>query len=287
MAITLPALPQKMPATQADWQQFLTTLQQWANTILGFAPSGVYQSFFQTGYVQYIGPNNALAGNINFEFGTNLPNPSGTNGPALLLGSGAGGGVANPFWVITDQAYDLLTPGNQLGITAGETQPGSTQAGGLLWLIGGGADLGTGGGILLQGGTSARQNGGAATLAGGNATNGGIPGDAFVIAGGGLAPGQGANVHLIATDINGVAGDVRIRSNSVILWQFLKNGEIFATKSGTGAGLAGQPLVSGGVGAAAGWQTGFTGTITTAKLTTAQGSMTFQSGILVSQVQAT
>jgi hypothetical protein len=48
-------------------------------------------------------------------------------------------------------------------------------------------------------------------------------------------------------------------------------------------------LVSGGVGASPSWQTGYTGTITTAKLTGGgnNGSMTFSSGILISQTQAT
>jgi hypothetical protein len=252
-------------------------------------PTGVYAPFFRTGYIQYAGPNGTFAGDINFEFGLNLPNPSGTSGPALLLGSGAGNGVANPFWIIMDQAYDLATPGNMLGITAGEAQPNSTRAGGALQVYGGAADLGTGGATLLQGGTSARQNGGAVTVAGGSATAGGIPGDVFIIGGSGQAPGRGANVHLIMTLNNGIAGDVRIRVNSTILVQFLQFGEIYLTASGTGAGLAGQPLVSGGVGAAARWQAGFTGTIATAKLTPggANGSMTFASGILVSQVGAT
>lgn len=33
MALTLPQLPQQLPKTQADWQRFLNTLQQWANAI--------------------------------------------------------------------------------------------------------------------------------------------------------------------------------------------------------------------------------------------------------------
>ena len=53
------------------------------------------------------------------------------------------------------------------------------------------------------------------------------------------------------------------------------------------AGTAGQPLVSAGAGIPPVWQAGFTGTITTAKLTTATGSMTFANGLLISQVAAT
>lgn len=261
----------------SQWYKFLTSVATVA---------GTYNATFQSGQVQYVGPNNALTGNNNLIFGLSLPNPSGVSGPGLLLGSGA---TPVSFWIIQDQAFTTAQAGNSLGITAGETQANSTQPGGLLQLFGGGADLGTGGGLLLQGGTSARANGGAVTVEGGSATNGGVPGDVFIIGGSGMAPSQGANVHLIMTKVAGISGDVRIRVNSTILMQFLQNGEIFLTASGTGAGLAGQPLVSGGLGAPATWQTGFTGTVTTASLTGggAQGSMTFASGILISQVQAT
>jgi hypothetical protein len=248
--------------------------------------AGVYNSTFKSGYVQYAGPNNILAGDPNMIFGLALPNPSGTPGPGLLLGSGA---TPVSFWIIQDQAFTAAQAGNNLGITAGETQPGSTQPGGNLSLYGGGADQGMGGATLVQGGTSANADGGPATLAGGSATNGGIPGDVFVIAGAGQAPAQGANVHLIMTLVNGIAGDVRIRVNSNILIQFLQNGEIFLTESGTGAGLPGQPIVSGGLGAPATYQAGYSGTIVTAALTGGgtQGSMTFVQGILTAQVQAT
>lgn len=239
----------QVPTTPQAWAQFATTLNNWLQYLA--AQNTGYNPTFKTGYVMVGGPNGQIEGNINFEFGTNLPNPSGTNGAGLLLGSGAGGGIANPFWIITDQAYDLTTPGNQLGITAGETQPNSTQAGGLLWLIGGGADLGTGGELLLQGGTSARQNGGSAILAGGNATTGGIPGDAYVIGGSGLAPAQGANVHLIMTEVAGISGNIRFRVNSTILYQFDQFGAIFIGTAG--CGTAGQTLHSGGPGASCYW----------------------------------
>ena len=235
----------QLPQTQADWQQFATTLNNWLQYLS--AKNTGWNPIFQTGYVMYGGAN-GIQGNINFEFGTNLPNPSGTNGTALLLGSGAGGGVANPFWIITDQAYDLSTPGNLLGITAGETQPNSTQPGGLLWLIGGGADQGTGGALLLQGGTSARQNGGSTTVAGGNATNGGIPGDVFIIGGAGMAPGQGANVHIILTTENGISGFIRFRNNSTPLMDIHGDGSIFLYNGGGGYGTAGQKLTSQGPG---------------------------------------
>jgi hypothetical protein len=249
-------------------------------------PAGVYEPTFQYGEIQYAGPDGTFAASGQFGFGLAVPNPSGTNGPVLLLGSGTSGAPATAA-IIQDQAFDATTNGNNLIITSGETQASGTANGGYLLGIGGGSYGGTGGTATWQGGTSLNGTGGEAILAGGNATAGGIPGDAFVIGGAGSAPGAGANVHLIMTLANSISGDVRIRCNSTILIQFQQHGEIYLTASGTGAGLAGQPLVSGGVGAAAKWLTGFTGTITTAKLTTAQGSMTFSSGLLVSQVQAT
>jgi hypothetical protein len=56
----------------------------------------------------------------------------------------------------------------------------------------------------------------------------------------------------------------------------------------SGPGTAGQPLLSAGAGAAPTWgAAGYTGTIVTASLGVAQGSMTFANGILTSQVAAT
>ena len=265
----------------------LNTLQTWVSTLQNLFPSGDSSQTFESGSLQYLNPDgHGIVGNANFEVGTSIPNPSGTPGPALLLGSGGGNGTPVSVWIISDQAFDTSTPGNNLGITAGETQPGGTANGGLLFLIGGASSGGFGGTLQLQGGTSANGPGGFAVLQGGNSTNG-LPGDAFIS--GGENGTAGANVHLIMTLLNGVSGDVRIRCNSTVLIQFLQNGEIYLTNSGTGAGLAGQPLVSQGIGQPATWQTGFTGTVTTAALTGGgtQGSMTFSSGVLISQVQAT
>ena len=287
--VSLPPPPQQLPTTQSTWQLFLNAMQTWATTIRGLLPSGASSVTFESGSLQYLDPvDGFMTGSPQFEVGTNLPNPSGIPGNALLLGSGSLTGPPTPgsCWIITDQAFDSNTPGNLLGITAGETQPTGTADGGMLWLIGGGSAGGRGGTLQLQGGTSANGPGGFAILQGGNSTNG-VPGDAFIAAGENGT--QGANVHLIMTLVNGSSGDVRIRCNSNVLIQFLQNGEIYLTSSGTGAGLAGQPLVSQGIGFPATWQTGFTGTITTAALTGGgtQGSLTFSSGILISQVQAT
>lgn len=246
---------------------------------------GIYSTTFQTGYVQYTGPGSTLAANVNFQFGTDLPNPSGTPGPALLLGSGGGAGVHANAWIISDQAVDNVTPGNTLGITSGSTTASGTANGGLLFIVGGASFGGTGGANLLQGGTSMNGPGGTATLSGGNSANG-IPGDAFVT--GGQTGTQGANVHLIMTSVAGTAGVVRIRVNSTSLFDFQKDGELYIY-SAASVGLAGQALVSGGPGASMTWATGFSGTITTAKLTSggANGSMTFVQGILTAETAAT
>jgi hypothetical protein len=203
-----------------------------------------YNPTFESGDVQYAGPAGSFAGNDNMIFGLNLPNPSGTPGPGLLLGSSA---TPFTFWIIQDQAFTTSDAGMSLGITAGETQSGSSQPGGNLTIIGGGADLGTGGGLTLQGGTSAAQNGGPTTLAGGNATSGGIPGDVYVIGGAGMAPSQGANVHLIMTEIAGISGVVRIRVNSTPLIDFYHDGSIYLYNGG-GFGTSGQKLTSQGAG---------------------------------------
>jgi hypothetical protein len=247
--------------SQGDWTAWMEilsqTLSDQAATIAGIPPSvftlaaaGAYSPTFQSGYIQYTGNQQTFAGNTNFIVGLALPNPSGIPGPALLLGSGGGNGTAVSTWIITDQAFDANTPGNNLGITAGETQGSGTQPGGLLWLIGGASFGGTGGTLQLQGGTSMNGPGGLAVLQGGNSTNGPAA-DAFVV--GGENGTAGANVHLIMTLLNGVSGDVRIRVNSTILMQFLQHGEIFLTASGTGAGTVGQVLTSQGLGAPVEW----------------------------------
>ena len=223
--------------------------------------AGVYEPAFQAGYVQYAGPGNTFAANTNFIFGTELPNPSGTNAPGLLLGSGV-----PQAWLITDEAETPTTPGINLGIAAGETQPSGTENGGLLELYGGASFGGTGGAVNIQGGTALNGTGGTTTIAGGNSTNG-LPGPLFLI--GGQTGTQGANVELIMTELNGIPGAIIFRVNSTQLYEFAATGAIFIGASG--AGLAGQPLVSGGAAASPEWQEGYTGTV---------GTMTFASGIL-------
>jgi len=207
-------------------------------TVPGGTPP--YNPTFQSGDVQYAGPNNTFAGSINFIYGNALPQPEGGTGPGLILGSGPG----VTFFVTTDEAYTTSDPGNELIIAAGETQSGSSQPGGELFLLGGASDLGMGGLMQVQGGTSASGPGGDAVFQGGNST-GGIPGDAFVT--GGQNGTQGANVHLVMTEINGISGVVRIRVNSTPLIDFFADGSVYLYL-GNGFGAPGQKLTSQGPG---------------------------------------
>lgn len=212
-------------------------------------PGGApYNPTFQSGDIQYAGPGGSFAGSADLEFGQNVPTPSGVNGPFLLLGSGFGpGGSGTPrtFWIGTDEAFDDVTPGNFLGITAGETQPSGTAAGGELFIIAGASFGGLGGLLQLQGGTSFNGNGGPAVLQGGNSTDGGLPGDAFLI--GGVVGSQGASAHAVMTMINGISGVFRIRVNSDPILDFFSDGSIFLYNGG-GFGTAGQTLTSQGPG---------------------------------------
>lgn len=246
------------------------------NQILSIAAKGVYSPTFGSGYLQYTGSGQSLNASPNFIVGTNLPNPTGIPGPAFLLGSGGGSGIPVTACLIQDQAFDNVTPGNTLIITAGETQAAGTARGGLLWLIGGGSFGGTGGELLLQGGTSLNGAGGLAVLQGGNATNGGgAAGDVHVIAG--EVGSVGANVHLTSTSLNGVAGVIRMSngsdiSHTNIMADFIPFGvasggaqpmQIYLYGAGAGGfGSGGAPLVSGGSTGQIEWfQSGFSGSI--------------------------
>jgi hypothetical protein len=251
--------------------------------------SGIYLPQFKSGPVQYAGPNGSFLGNNNLIFGTGIPNPAhdfpSGGGVSLLIGTGGTDNPNRDAWIITDQAFDDTLAGNTLGITAGETQGSGTANGGLLWLLGGGSFGGTGGELRVQAGTSRNGPGGPLNLFGGNSTSG-IPGDVFIV--GGQAGSQGANIHLIMTQINGIAGFLRIRVNSTILYEFDATGAIFIGASG--AGLVGSPLVSGGPTGSPQWlNTAFTGTVTLAKLTTggSNGSLVFASGLCTSVTQPT
>lgn len=262
----------------------------------GVAAAGTYTPAFLAGTIQYCGPGNVLAAAGDFQVGFLWPNASGVPSAGLFIG-GAG---KTQIVYITDEQL----PG-QKGITvireagdASATLP-ATDDGGDLLDFAGGTLHGNGGTAKYQGGTSVSLRGGDSILHGGNSTTG-TPGNA-VIMGGETGTAAGSSTLLFMIKPTGAPGfgDVRIvkgdgggppGGTTTILIQFLDNGEIYLTSSGTGAGLAGQPMVSGGIGAPAKWlSTGFTGTITTAKLTGggANGSMTFASGILTAQTPAT
>lgn len=247
------------------------------------ADASPYNPTFLSGGILYNGPNGVVAADNNMIFGKSIPNPSGINGPCLLLGSGGGGGNNVAFWVITDQAFDTASPGNDIGMTAGEVQPGSSQRAGNLSFYGGGADLGVGGNLLLQGGTSARGAPGLTLLQGANNTDQSHPaGDVFMIAG--QVGSVGANYHLIMTLTNGVPGVGRKRVNSTIIQDDYSDGRIYSYPS-NGFGDPGAPWISRGptAGQPAGWAGSSevaTGTITYAKPGGGSGTITVVSGLI-------
>lgn len=246
-----------------------------------------YNPTFQSGGIQYAGPAGVIASDNNMIFGKNVPNPSGIPGPVLLLGSGGGAGANVSFWIIQDQAFDTASPGNDLNLTAGEVQPGSSQRGGNIFDIAGAADLGTGGQNLKQGGTSARGPGGIAVLQGGNNSDGlHPPGDAFISAG--QAGSVGATYHLIATIVNGVPGVGRHRFNSTITIDEYSDGSWFWYGS-NGFGVTGviTPTVARGAGQPFGPASPsevYNGTVPLAKLTTGgtAGAMVIVNGLVTS-----
>jgi hypothetical protein len=240
---------------------------------------------FSAGYVAYHGAGDTLAFNTNFIFGTDIPNPSGINAPCLLIGAGVPRAC-----IITDQAV-AGTDGTDLIIAAGETAGTGTDNGGDLLCFGGGALAGRGGDAIWQGGTSANAQCGDTIVRGGNSTNGGGTRGNVFIQGGENGVG-GGDVDLIATYNPGSPavdpGEIHFRANSDLLLTVSKDGAFFFKN--LGAGLAGQPLVSGGVADCPRFlSTGFTGTVTLAKITPGgtNGSLTFASGILTGHVDPT
>lgn len=250
--------------------------------------AGLYNATFDSGNVQFAGPDGLLAGVDSLIFGTNIPNPSGTPGNCLLLASGGGLGINTFGWFITDQAFDVNTPGNDIGHTAGEVQPDSTQRAGNWSSIAGAADLGTGGQWLGKGGTAARGVPGLTVLQGADNTDLSHPaGDTFVIAG--ETGSTGANLHVIMTETGGVAGVLHHKVNSTNLWDEVFDGSWFfyvnSSLPGGGYGAAMSPLISAGAGQPVGWATSAevaSGTVSLAKLTSggAAGSITVVNGLI-------
>lgn len=167
--------------------------------------------------------------------------------------------AAQQVWILTDQAYDINTPGNWVLGTAGETQPGSSQPGGKWWTIGGASDLGVGGDNQAQGGTSAQGRAGSAKLSGGNATgstSSAIAGDGIVESGQvGKVPGK---VILSANTPAGSTGSTVIRhqfgsiSGTTLMIDEFPDGSWYLYNGG-GFGTAGQVLTSQGPGLPVKW----------------------------------
>lgn len=268
-----------LPYTFSDPSTAYRRISEVVNQLLqgNGTAAGTFNPTFSSGQVQYAGPSGQLLGNDNLIFGLNIPNPAGTPGAALLMGSGGGNGANVVFWCITDQAFDVLSPGNDIYHTAGETQPGSSARGGNWTVIAGASDAGSGGQSTIQGGTSVTGAAGITVIQGGNNTGGNLPaGDVFVV--GGQEGSQGANVHLIATIVNGIAGVIRHRANSAIRWdEFVGDGSWFFY-DGSGFGSPGAPVVSKGPGQPVGFATdGANGTFTSQDgktITVTQGRIT-------------
>lgn len=247
--------------------------------------AGTYEPTFLSGSVQLKGSDGTLNGLGDFQYGLNLPNASGISGPGLLL---AGAGKVRMVLLCDEQL--LGQKGIDLIIEAGDASAtgAANDTPGALLLFAGGTLNGNGDIAKLQGSTSVHARAGDAVLHGGNSTDG-TPGNAVCLPGEtGTAAGSSTILYMIKPSGAPGFGDVRIAKGdgggppggtSTILIQFLSNGEIYLTSSGTGAGLAGQPLVSGGVGAPATWKTGFTGS----KVIGGQ-TYTWASGILTSVV---
>lgn len=247
-------------------------------------PGGTWNGTFLSGSIQY-NNNGAFGGLGDFQYGLNLPNASGTPGPGLLL---AGAGKTQVALICDEQLSGQK--GITLIIEAGDASASgaATDDSGDLLAFAGGTLNGDGGVAKYQGGTSVHARAGDVVIHGGNSTNG-TPGNAVIMGGEtGTAAGSSTLLFMIKPTGAPSFGDVRIvkgdgggppGGTSTILIQFLDNGEIYLTSSGTGAGLATQPLISQGIGAPAKWYTGFTGS----KVIGGQ-TYTWKSGLLDSVV---
>ncbi len=229
-------------------------------------PGGTYDASTLSGSIQ-VNFQGGFAGFGDLRFGFAFPNPSGIPSSGMSLGG------AGKTQVV--EITDAQIPGLK-GITKIRSAGDATSDGGDLLDFAGGSLGGNGGQAKYQGGTSVHGRAGDAVLHGGNTTDG-IPGNAVII--GGETGPVGAGVKLIMTKppTSSTFGTVAVFANSNALIEFLSNGEISLDASGTGPGLAGQPMVSGGNGAPTKWQVGFTGPIVVGAQT-----LHFNSGILTS-----
>jgi hypothetical protein len=227
---------------------FVTPLVQ---SVLDF--QGQYNSFFNSGYVAWVGPGGTLNFSGQLVFGTNIPNPTGINAPALLIG-GAGQPRA---CLLTDEQINGQK-GIDLIIAAGNVgnSPTNADTGGDLLMFGGGALLGPGGAIKVQGGTSVNSIPGATTIHGGNGTGAGAQrGDVDII--GGELGTNGGRIRLTMTYGTGTDGQILIQSANTaggtnLLWTITRQGSVIF---GAGGQSVGDVLVSAGVTALPVWTT--------------------------------
>ncbi len=273
-----------LPFTFSDLNTGFRRIAEVVNTLIKQVNpfSAAYNATFQSGNVVVGGANDSLTGSGQFIFGFLLPNASGIPSVGLLLG---GAGKSQVVYITDEQlpGQDGITVIREAGDVSSVT-PGTNNGGNLLDFAGASVN-GQGGQAKYQGGTSVHGRAGDSVLHGGNSTDG-TPGNAVCLPGETGAHGSSTHLFLLrpvgapdfgSVDIIKGDGGGPPGGTTTTLIQFLSNGEIFLTNSGTGGGLAGQPLVSGGIGAPATWQTGFTGTIVVGAQT-----LHFNSGILTS-----
>lgn len=222
-----------------------------AQSVLDF--QGQYNSFFNSGYVAWVGPKGTLNFSGQMVFGTNIPNPTGINAPALLLG---GAGQARACLLTDEQlngqkGIDLIIAAGNVGNSVS-----NADTGGDLLLFGGGALNGPGGAIKVQGGTSVHGLPGTTTIHGGNGTGSGAARGSVDIIGGELGT-NGGNIRLTMTYGTGTDGQILIQSANTaggtnLLWTITRQGSVIF---GAGAQVTGDVLVSAGVAALPVWTT--------------------------------
>ena len=217
---------------------------------------GTYTPAFLSGSVQVAGPDGVPAGYGDFQWGFALPNASGIPSSGTLIGG------AGKTQVV--EVTDAQIPGLQ-GITrirtAGDAGD-NTSGGGDLLDFAGASINGLGGQAKWQGGTSVNGQAGPGITRGGDGTGAtSIAGDAYLEAG--EAPTGGGNVQLLAKIINGIAGVIRHRWNSIFTMDEYSDGSLFlypldSAPGGNrgGFGAQGQSLISNGPGQPMSWSGG-------------------------------
>lgn len=220
--------PKKSVVTSAWLNQIDAMLQ-------GNIPAaGIYDPTFQSGQVQLTGPNGYVTAYGDFGFSLLSPGPGGT-GPFLRVA-----GAGKTFGQIGTDAQVPGQHGINLYISAGDSDPSGTTAGGTLLLFGGASLGGVGGNIDIQAGSSVNGPGGDLFLGGGNNTAGNnSAGNVFIVAG--TEGSVGGSIKIYATKLNGVAGAISFWlgqpdvPHSVPLWTMSATGALFPGNSGAGS----------------------------------------------------